>query len=388
MASSHDVLKSHKVNHVVLVVDKSGSMAQHEETVIRVVDEFVKVLKDESEPRKDEFGREVPGQETRISLYAFDHEVKCLVWDMDVRALPSMRGIYRVNGGATSLIEATVVSLDDLKSEVSEKYGEHSFLQVTWTDGIENASGCSETGEMHSSPDGSHVRRPAQLAKWRDRIQKLMVALPDHWTSAILVPSSLAKRKAQEYGFPAGNISIWDADTTKGVEEAIGTMKIAATSFLRSRDAGVRGTKNLFAVGQDLDASTVKSVLTPLDGTKYKLLDVKQEDHDKEIRPFVESKFVGTRGFRYRTGMAYYQLGARVTVQASKDVVVYDVSTGLAYGGPDARELLFGPDGRTDGSLSVKAGHNAKFKVFVQSKSVNRKLKKIPGDDTKLLVMI
>lgn len=388
-----DVLSKHKVNHVALVIDKSGSMQRHQQTVIRVVDGFVKGLREESKERIDPVTRQkIPRQETRISLYAFDHRVECLVWDMSVEDLPSMRDVYSVQNGATSLIEASVLSLEDLRTEVSEKYGEHSFLQITWTDGIENASGCSVTDQMHSSADGTYVTRPAQLREWKDRIQKALGSLPDHWTSAILVPNSLAKRKAQEYGFPAGNISIWDAETTQGVEEAIGTMTAAATSFLRGRDAGVRGTKNLFAVGQDLDVNVVRAALKPLDGTKYKLLEIGDEDQDKEIRPFVQEHKIS-----YRPGMAYYQLGARVTVQASKNVAVLDTTgpgDGLVYTGPDALRLVFGdenvgPDGRLIGAITAKAGHNPNLEVFVQSKSVNRKLKKTPGKKkTNLLIML
>lgn len=360
-----DVLKKHKVNHVALVIDRSGSMHKHEQQVIRVVDEFVKGLKDESDRL---------GHETRISLYAFDHNVECLVWDMDVRALPSMKGVYRVDRGATALIEATVLSLDDLKKEVSEKYGEHSFLQVTWTDGEENASGCAASGNMHTSPDG-YVRNRAERDRWISRIQQAMGGLADHWTSAILVPNSLAKRTAQEYGFPAGNIATWDADSSQGVEEAIGTMKTAATSFLRGRDAGVRGTKNLFAVGQDVSVDDVKANLEPLDARKYKLIPVREE---AEIRPFVQK-----HGLPYTQGCAYYQLGVRVTVQASKEVAILEKSTDRVFIGQAARDLLFGP-GTTAGSISVKAGHNPDLEVYVQSKSVNRKLK----PNSRLLVMI
>lgn len=365
-----DVLKKHKVNHVALVIDKSGSMHKHESTVIRVVDEFVKGLKEESDAL---------GHETRISLYAFDHNVECLVWDMDVKALPSMKGVYSVQTGATSLIEASVLSLEDLKSEVSEKYGEHSFLQVVWTDGEENASGCSESGHMHTSPYGG-VQDRQQLNRWLSRIQTVMGGLPDHWTSAILVPSSLAKRTAQSYGFPAGNIATWDADTAKGVEEAIGTVKAAATSFLRGREAGVRGTKSLFVVGQDIDISTVKAVLKPLVRGSYEIYDVETAEDGMEIRDFVEKHTEKP----YRPRSAYYELGVRVSVQSNKDVLVYDKKTRKVYGGEDARELLFGPDGRTNGTLSVKAGFNPDLKVFVMSGSYNRKLKK----NTKLLVKL
>lgn len=363
-----DILKNHKVNHVALVIDKSGSMKKHEDTVVQVVDEFVRGLKVESDAL---------GHETRISLYAFDHEIECLVWDMDVKALPSMRGVYRVNRGATSLIEASVVSLDDLANEVSQKYGEHSFLQVVWTDGEENASGCSETGRMHTSPYGA-VQDRAQLQRWLKRIQTTMDGLADNWTSAILVPSSLAKRTAQSYGFPAGNIAVWDADTTAGVEEAIGTVKAAATSFLRGREQGVRGTKNLFAMGADLDTADVKARLDPLDIGKYILIPV---DQQMQIRDFVTRS-----GHPYKTGCAFYELSKREKVQGNKQVAVAEKDpatgrmTGKVFSGPAARQLL----GLPDAEVTVKPGHNDKYVIFVQSTSVNRKL--IPG--TKLLVML
>jgi hypothetical protein len=227
---------------------------------------------------------------------------------------------------------------------------------------------------MHTSPYGG-VRRQGQLDEWLRKIRTVMSGLADHWTSAILVPSSLAKRTAQGYGFPAGNISVWDADTTKGVEEAIGTMQTAATSFLRGREKGVRGTKNLFAVGQDISVDDVKANLEPLDARKYKLISVKAE---AEIRPFVQQ-----HGLPYFQGCAYYQLGARVTVQASKEVAILEKSTDRVFTGQAARDLLFGA-GTTAGAISVKAGHNPDLEVYVQSKSVNRKLK----PNTRLLVMI
>ncbi|WP_406207721.1 VWA domain-containing protein [Kitasatospora sp. NBC_01560] len=356
----------HKVNHVSLVVDNSGSMRQHEAQLVRVVDEFVKGLQEESDRL---------GHETRISLYSFDHEVQNLVWDMDVKHLPSLRGLYRVANGATALIEAAVKSIDDLKN-IWEGYGEHSFLQVVVTDGEENASGCSESGQMHTRMGGS--RGAAVLGKWLGRIQGAMDDLPDHWTSAILVPNSLAKRTAQEYGFPAGNIAIWDADSTQGVEEAIGTVKSAATSFLRGREQGVRGTKNLFAMGQDLNTADVKANLDALDTGKYILIPV---DEQTPIREFVTSA-----GHAYKTGCAFYELSKREKIQGSKQLAVAEKdpatgrTTGRVFSGPAARRLL----GLPVAEAIVKPGDNPSYTVFVQSTSVNRKL--VPG--TKLLVLL
>ncbi|MFJ9694022.1 vWA domain-containing protein [Kitasatospora sp. NPDC101183] len=356
----------HKVNHVSLVVDKSGSMGPHEGQLVRVVDEFVKGLQEESDRL---------GHETRISLYAFDHQVQNLVWDMDVKHLPSLHGLYKVDSGATALIEAAVKSVDDLKN-IWEGYGEHSFLQVVVTDGEENASGCSETGEMHTRMSAG--RGSAVLKKWLGRIQNAMDELPDHWTSAILVPNSLAKRTAQEYGFPAGNIAIWDADSSQGVEEAIGTVKSAATSFLRGREQGVRGTRNLFAMGQDLSTADVTANLDALAGGKYILLPV---DEQLPIREFVTSS-----GHAYTTGCAFYELSKREKIQGTKQLAVAEKDpktgrmTGRVFSGPAARRLL----GLPNAEASVKPGENPAYTVFVQSTSVNRKL--VPG--TKLLVML
>ncbi len=345
----------HKVNHVALVVDCSGSMRPHQSQLIRVVDEFVAGLKAESDSL---------GHETRISLYSFDHKVENLVWDMDVKHLPSMRGLYRVNNGATALIEASLKSLDDL-GHIWEEYGEHSFLQIVVTDGEENASG----------GDRRHDGDMAILGPWLDKIAAKMSGLAGHWTSAILVPNSLAKRTAQNYGFPAGNIAIWDADSQKGVEEAIGTVRAAATSFLRGREQGVRGTKNLFAVGQDISVAEVRANLEPIAADKYRLLKV---DKEVEIRPFVNSH----PGVTYERGSCYYQLGARAQVQQNKEVIVVEKDTDRAYTGDAARSLLFGTD--VQGTVSVKAGNNPKLEVYVQSRSVNRKLK----PDTRLLIML
>lgn len=352
------VLKNHKVNHVALVLDKSGSMYRHADQLVRVVDEFVKGLAEESDRL---------GHETRISLYAFDHRVECLVWDMDVKHLPSMRGLYTVERGATALIQASVKSLDDLE-HIWEEYGEHSFLQVVVTDGEENASGADRTGQRHDIT----AQGRAVLNEWIQRITAKMVKLPDHWTSAILVPNSLAKRTAQTYGFPTGNIAVWDADSSRGVEEAIGAVTTAATSFLRGRERGVRGTRNLFAMGQDLDAADVRATLTPLSMGSYALIPVDQE---MQIRDFVLRA-----GHPYKTGCAFYELSKRERVQGNKQVAVVEKATSRVYTGPAARQLLGLPEVET----SVKPGDNDQYTVFIQSTSVNRKLKV----GTRLLVML
>lgn len=345
-------LAKNKINHVSLVLDASGSMGHLRSSLIKVVDGLIADLARESKQLN---------QETRVTVYSFDHVVTCLVWDMDVLRLPSIRELYEI-GGATALLEAVLKSIDDM-AHTWEEYGEHSFLQITITDGEENASG----GRFHHND-------PRVLGALVKKVSSRITGLPDHWTSAILVPDVLAKRKALTYGFPAGNVAVWNADSAKGAEEVIAVVGAATKTFMQDRTRGVRGTKNLFAVGQDISVDEVKATLTPLDARKYKLLTVRKET---EIRPFVQG-----HDLSYTTGCAYYQLGSRVTVQASKEVAVLEKSTDRVFSGPAARDLLFGGTGQ--GSISVKAGHNPDLEVYVQSRSVNRKLK----PNTRLLVML
>ena len=365
---------AHKVNHVALVIDRSGSMSRHKANLLKVADGFVANLKATSDAL---------GHETRVSIYAFDHTVDCLVWDMDVHNCPSLEGRYTVDNGATALLEAAVASLDDLSKEVSQKYGDHLFLHALITDGMENASGAGEVGfAHHNQPRHRHI-----LTTWR---AKLAASLGDaerrvnqkgipNWTTAILVPDALGRQAALEYGWNAGNIERWDPNSETGIQEAIESIGKATTTLLRGHDRGVSSTKNLFAVGQDLDLATVKSALEPIARSKYEIFTVREGQHDMEIRDFVQSKDIP-----YVPRTAFYELGSRVQVQANKDVLVYDADAERVFGGSDARELLFGADGRTNGTLSVKAGHNPKLKVLVMSGSYTRKLKK----GTKLLVML
>lgn len=337
-------LAKNKITHISLVLDASSSMEHLRESLIKVVDGLVSDWASESRRL---------AQEARVTVYSFNEKVSCLIWDMDVLRLPSLVDLYRPNG-ATALLGAVEKSLEDM-AHTWEEYGEHSFLSITITDGEENATG----GKFHRGE--ARILNPII-----DRISSRISHLPDHWTAAILVPNVLAKRKAVSYGFPAGNVAVWNADSEKGAEEVIGVVGAATKSFMRSRTQGVRGTKNLFAIGQDVSVDEVKANLEPVSANKYRLLKV---DKEVETRAFVESQ----PGLEYKRGRLFYQLGGRVQVQRDKEIVAVEKDTDRAYSGEAARQFLFGSD--INGTVSVKAGHNPKLEIYVQSKSPTRKLK-------------
>lgn len=91
-------------------------------------------------------------------------------------------------------------------------------------------------------------------------------------------------------------------------------------------------------------------------------------DSDHEIRELVESN-----GLVFQKGRGFYEFTKRETIQAKKEVIILDQETGDMYEGDAAREVLGLPSGASV-DISPNFDRN-KYKVFVQSTSVNRKLK-------------
>jgi uncharacterized protein YegL len=318
------------INHVVLVLDASYSMDGHATTLIRVTDAQIEYLARRSEELN---------QETRVSIYDFANDVRCLVYDKDVLRLPSIESIYATRG-QTALIDATLKSLDDL-AQTATLYGDHAFLVYVLTDGMENRS----------------RNRPTQL---KDRLARL----ESNWTVAALVPDQEGVRMATGFGFQRDNVAVWDATSAQGVVGVGDTIRKATDSFMESRSKGVRGTRSLFSTGLDaVNAQTVHMNLTPLAPSSYDIFPVHQ---DSPIRDYVYS-----RGVPYTVGKGFYQLTKTETIQAQKQIAIREKATGQVYWGDAARDLLGLPRNM---EVKVKPSLNPEYDVFVQSTSVNRKL--------------
>lgn len=320
------------INHIGLVLDASTSMAPHKQNLIQVADGQIAHLAQRSKELD---------QETRISVWTFadPDRIECVVWDKDVLRLPSIASYYTPLGN-TAFIDATLLSIDDL-ALTPEKYGDHSFLVYVLTDGEENRS----------------RNTPAAL-------QRRLQSLPDHWTLAALVPNTNAKHEAKRFGFPAGNIEIWDTNSKTGVAEIGDTVRAATDRYMTGRATGVRSTKTLFSTDATaVNATTISQVgLKPMARGTYMLVPVPS---DSVIKQFTEDC-----GYQYQVGRGFYQLMKTETIQTSKDVVVVSKRDSKVYSGPDARMLI----GLPDIDVRVKPDFNPDFTIFVQSTSVNRKL--------------
>lgn len=315
-------------------------MDGHKGNLIDVTDSQIEYLAKRSEELN---------QETRVSIYDFADDVRCLVYDMDVLRLPSIKSLYSTRG-RTALIDATLKSLDDL-AQTATLYGDHAFLTYVLTDGYNNAS----------------RNRPRTL-------EQRLVTLPGNWTVAALVPGEPERRAAIGFGFQPDNVAIWNAQSAQGVIEVGKTIRDATENFMQARSkGGFTGTRALFSTGLDaVNANTVRTTLAPLNRGSYDILPVHQ---DAPIRDYIYS-----RGLTYNIGKGFYQLTKREKIQAQKQIAIREKATGQIYWGDAARDLLGLPHGI---EVTVKPDLNPEYDVFVQSTSVNRKLLR----DTDVLVL-
>jgi len=328
------------VNHITFIIDKSASMNGLYRQVEKVFDNEISQLRIRSKELD---------QETRVSVYLFNAQVECLVFDMDVMRMPSLVGTIGVSG-RTALLDATAQAIRDLET-LPEKYGDHAFLFYVITDGEENDSGID-----------------------KDDFRRLLSNLKDNCTVTCMVPDQRGVYEAKKFGFPKNNIAIWST-TDEGIREVGKVTRSAMNSYMDMRAKGVRSTSNFYHTDLgNVTKTQVKRTLDELKPSQYRILRVGNKD--EVIKPFIERWLKQ----EYRIGQGYYELVKTEEIQGGKAVCIQHKQDGRVYGGQEAREVLQLPSY----TLKVKPGDHGDWNIFVQSTSVNRKL---PAH-TSLLVMI
>jgi len=349
-------LNQRLINHVAVLLDGSGSMRGREKDLTSVVDGQIAWLANRSKELD---------QETRVSVYVFDTRVECVIFDLDVLRLPSIKDLYWV-GGQTALRDATIKSQQDLE-QTCQLYGDHAFLTFVLTDGAENAS------------------RASVFA-----LKDLLARQPENWTVAVLVPNVRAKLDAQAFGFPTGNIEIWDTNSATGVAEMGAKVTGSMDNYMTSRASGTRGSKTLFAgSAQQVNAQTVAAAgLTPLDPDKFFLFPAvsdgtipvvmsgrKTKKNPDGIACVEISAMVRSTGRPYVLGNAFYELVKSEKISGNKRVAVVERATSKVFLGKAARQLigLGDHDARVRPMPADSSGHPP-FKIFIESQSTNRHL--------------
>lgn len=359
--------KQIKTNRVVLILDGSGSMLSHKDSLITVVDGLIKWLADRSV--RD-------GHETRITLYIFDDVVELALFDRDVMRvqLESIRKYYFTRGG-TALIDTVSRAVDDSAAldVLPNLYSDYATLLFVLSDGYENASYGSA-----------------------DKLETKLKGLPDHWTLACMVPNAQGRLEAQRFGFPPGNIEIWDTNSRTGAVEAVKKLETSLDTYLTGRTEGVRSTTGLFTVqapaaadvAAALKAGTVKVLdvddfmIVPVAAVNGMNVVIPRKSITKTKNPngipHVEiMEFVQATGRRYEAGKTFYELEKSEKFDAHKQVALIESATNRVIVGKAARELI----GLDQYSRRIKpmpldkATGRPQFRVFLQSTSINRQLR-------------
>ena len=108
--------------------------------------------------------------------------------------------------------------------------------------------------------------------------------------------------------------------------------------------------------------------LVPVIPGRFQIMTV---DDNCAIKQFVENN-----GIKFKTGRGFYELSKAETVQQYKEVIMMDRETGEMFNGSQVREELGLQPQSEKGGVNERLHKDAtkKFRVFVQSTSVNRKL--------------
>lgn len=108
--------------------------------------------------------------------------------------------------------------------------------------------------------------------------------------------------------------------------------------------------------------------LVPVVPGRFQIMTV---DENCDIKSFVENN-----GIKFKKGRGFYELSKAETVQQYKEVIMMDRETGEMFNGSQVREELGLQPQSESGGVKERLHKSAteKFRVFVQSTSVNRKL--------------
>lgn len=322
------------VNHVVFVIDRSGSMSSIRRQVAAVFNDQLSTMKKSSVDLN---------QPTFVTIYTFNSAVG--------KPEPFVAPIEKVAEikppsctGGTALYDATGQAIVDMQALESANKDNVSFMVLVLTDGAENSS-----------------------RKYRDKIKDMIQKVQDtgRWTLAFLTPPG-GERTLESFGIPSGNIQIWQTSAA-GMQKLRESMQQGMGNFYAARQTGQKAVVGVFTTNMaNVSVEKVTAELVDVSADFLKLPVATASD----IRTLVDSSLAGT-GKKFQKGNGFYELTKPELVQERKELAIVDKASGKIYAGANARSMLGLPDGTR---CKVKPGDHGAFQIFVQSTSVNRVL--------------
>lgn len=328
-------LKNKKTVAVGIVMDESGSMLSLRSAAIKSLEQQVKDLAKQV--------TENPDITTYLSLATFAYGTKVHFQGEQVKENTTADASDYNPAGGTALNDAIM----DMNTMLNQKFAD-SYLMVIITDGEENSS-----------------RRNNDMIV-RNMIKNNLAT--DKWTFAFAVPPGSAVRITNLYGVPRDCVTEWEA-TEIGIEKLTQYAGIGTQTYYGNVTRGVMNTSNYFQPDlSNLNKTVLKTQLNDVTKNFFSLT-VPAGKVKLQI-----SKFIQDQGHTYYSGKCYYQLTKVEKVQAFKDILVMENSTGKIYTDEDVRSVLGLPSG---GTIELNPAFHPKYTIFVKSMSWNRHL--VPG---------
>ena len=313
-------------NHVVLVLDESGSMSGIRNDAARSFEQQVESIRTEARKAR---------QKVSVHTITFNGTVREPRQDFNVAS-------YRPDG-FTALWRAISEALTFGNGQRNVKNND-TLLVVVVTDGAENAS----------------------VMKKQDIQRQIGDAITDENVSIVANVPPGHNQYLIDIGIPAFNIREWEA-STRGVSDLTLRSSSGYTGYFSARRGGATGQSATASLMANMDAVTPGTVNNMKDvSTDFKRFRVENADEGREISDFVRSK-----GVPYAVGRAFYELTKPEKVSAKKDLLILDKQTGAIYAGSQARTKLGLPLNR---DIRLKPGTHGEFSLFVESTSYNRHL--------------
>jgi hypothetical protein len=311
-----------KYNHVIFVLDNSGSMARHRQTPKKVlIDQLHEIRKNQK-----------PDQITLVSCYEFATNCRNIIKDSTVvTALDVLTNYpYYANGASTNLYDAFDEATRDADS-IGPK------LVITITDGEHNST------------------RRLGSKQFADYVQYLNSH--PNWTVSFIGPSSVINTLNM---VDRGNLHVWEGGEQELVETSTILTRSIQNYYTKTLSAGL--TKTSTFIQADVNQNKVRGLRKTVgfvQGLVQQPTDIKT--------------FATKLNKNFNRGDAFYELTKPEMVQKYKTLLLQDHKTGDILTG-DVRTALGIP---MNSNAEVTPGNLKGYKVFVQSTSVNRKL--VPG---------
>lgn len=193
-----------KIEHVLFVLDKSGSMERIRKETLDGVNEQVQELK-----------KSEKGITTFVSLVTFDSEVKFLRWNVPLAEFQDLKEEEYVPDGMTAMLDGVGQSVSRLRNETKNSTNDVSHLVIIVSDGAENAS--SEYN-------------------WNTVAEIISKAKEEHWTVTYMGANQDLSQVTKSLGIDQGNVSTW-VTTTDGTNWAYSNMSGCLASYRSLRSS-------------------------------------------------------------------------------------------------------------------------------------------------------